>query len=446
VPVPAKSAAPAPLPKSSAPVSFEENDPFALPQNDPFSLPVDSAATVPATPTLPRSSAPASFDANDPFSLPPDSGEMDGFEGNNPFVSFDAAPTVPATPTLPPAPAPKPAKSAAPAPAPLPAPDSGEMEGLEGNNPFVAFDPVAALPPAPAPSAIPDWGAPQQARPSAIPDWGAPQQAKPSAIPDWGATQTVAATPVAKAAAPTERNPFPLPDFPGPGGDAPSREILPDLPAMTPTPAPQVAAAPPAKKPEASGERQGPPLVRRLAGVAAQLVVGAVLVVGLVALGSAWLNEGRMDPREMLSPSHRPLVAKELSNGLYATQDGHNLFYVRGEVENRGTAPIRVKAQVAIHDGDQRVKSAEGLAGAVPTPEELYSLRKPADADALRTRLDAAAKEVAPGARAPFVVLFYEYPSDLKGFRLEVTLEPQGAGTAAATGGAKEGTAGNAQP
>jgi hypothetical protein len=215
---------------------------------------------------------------------------------------------------------------------------------------------------------------------------------------------------------------------------------------MTPTPAPQLAAAPPAKKPEASGERQGPPLVRRLAGVAAQLVVGAVLVVGLVALGSAWLNEGRMDPREMLSPSHRPLVAKELSNGLYATQDGHNLFYVRGEVENRGTAPIRVKAQVAIHDGDQRVKSAEGLAGAVPTPEELYSLQKPTDADALRTRLDAAAKEVAPGARAPFVVLFYEYPSDLKGFRLEVTLEPQGAGTAAATGGAKEGTAGNAQP
>jgi len=489
-PVPARS--PAPVPQSSAPLTFDESDPFEAPPpapkpapapkpvpvqvparsaapapkpapapvpvpapsapvgfdvDDPFSLPPEEALTVPATPTLPprgaapapsRNSAPVPFDADDPFSLPPDD-----------------APTVPATPTLPPAPASS-------------APVYEEMEGLEGNNPFVSFDPVAALPPAPAatfdpvaalppapvarnaapapspaPSAIPDWGAPQQAAPSAIPDWGAPQQAAPSAIPDWGAPQTVAATPIAKADAQTERNPFPLPDFPGPGEAPPSREILPDLPAMSPAPAPPVLATPdePAKKKKEKDPSAGPSLVQRLAGVAAQLVVAAVLVVGLLALGSAWLNDGRVElsslspskMREMVSPT-RPLMGKDLSNGLYETFDGHTLFFVRGEVENRGTAPVRVKASVALFEGDQKVKSAEGLVGEVPTSEQLFTLKNAAAADALRTRLDAAAKEVAPGTRAPFVVYFYDHPSDMGSFRLEVTFESQAQ------------VAGNAQP
>jgi hypothetical protein len=424
----------------------------AFDADDPFSLPPDDALTVPATPTVPprgASSAPVAFDADDPFNLPPENAptvpatptlppaseyeEMEGLEGNNPFVSFDPVAALPPAPAAP--------RNAAPAPVPVP--DSEEMEGLEGNNPFATFDPVAALPPAPAsPSAIPDWGAPQQAAPSAIPDWGAPQQAAPSAIPDWGATQTVAATPIAKADAETERNPFPLPDFPGPGEAPPSREILPDLPAMAPTPAPPVLAAPaePARKKE-SDPSAGPSFVQRLAGMGAQLVVAAVLVIGLLALGSAWLNGGRVElsslspstMREMVSPT-RPLMGKDLSNGLYETFDGHTLFFVRGEVENRGTAPVRVKASVALFEGEQRVKSAEGLVGAVPTPEEFFTLKNAGAADALRTRLDAAAKDVAPGARVPFVVFFYDPPADMGSFRLEVTFEAQAQ------------VAGNAQP
>ncbi|WP_375767327.1 zinc-ribbon domain-containing protein [Archangium gephyra] len=488
VPVQVPARSPAPAPRQSAPVSFEEND--------PFSLPSEAAPTVPATPTLPpRGAAPAprqsapSFEENDPFSLPPDDvttqaaptlpprgaapapmyEEMEGLEGNNPFVSFEP----------PAAPAPTPARAA---PVPVPAAAPSEMEDLEGNNPFATFDPVAALPPAsaqapaasemdggnpfaafdpvaalppasakapvpapsPAPSGIPDWGAPQQAAPSGIPDWGAPQQAPPSGVPDWGAPQTVAATPIAKANAPTERNPFP--DFPGPGEGAPGREVLADLP---PAPPPPVIAAPPPPQ-SAPAERTGPSLVQRLAGVAAQFMVAAVLVVGLLAMAVAWLNDGRMElsalspsrMRELVSPT-RPLVAKDLSNGLYETRDGHSLFFVRGEVENRGTSAIRVKAGVVLYEGEQRVKSAEGIAGAVPTPEELNALASASEADTLRARLDAAAKEVAPGARAPFVVFFYEYPSDLANFRLEVTLEPQ---TAVASGGSKEGSNGNAQP
>ena len=508
VQVPAKSPAPAPV--SSAPFSFDENDPFGAtdteatlpapvptlpPRPVPTPVPARSAPPAPkpaaAAPVpvqvparspapAPRAAAPVSFEEPDPFSLPPDDAptmqapaapapvyeEMEGLEGNNPFVSFEPPP---------PAPAPKPARAA---PVPVPAASAGEMEGLDGNNPFAAFDPVAALPPASAPasggdnpfaafdpvaalppaakapapapspapaapSAIPDWGAPQQGAPSGIPDWGAPQQGAPSGIPDWGAPQTVAATPTAKANAPTERNPFP--DFPGPGEGAPGREVLADLP---PAPPPPVIAAPaPPKVEQASGGSAGSGIARRLASVAAQFMVAAVLVVGLLAVAMAWLNDGRVElsptrMRELVSPT-RPLVAKDLSNGLYETGAGHSLFFVRGEVENRGTSAIRVKAGVALYEGDQRVKSAEGIAGAVPTPEELFQLASPADAETLRARLDAAAKEVAPGARAPFVVFFYEYPSDLASFRLEVTLEPQ---TAVASGGAKEGSTGNGQP
>ena len=185
---------------------------MSLEENDPFTLPPDDAPSVPATPTLPprsaapapsRGGAPMSLEENDPFALPPDD-----------------APSVPATPAPPP-------RGAAPAPAPA----FEEMEGLEGNNPFATFDPVAALAPAakspapspaPAASGIPDWGAPQGAVPAGIPDWGAPSQgsaptgipdwgapqgAVPAGIPDWGAPQTAAATPIAKANAPT----------PGPG-------------------------------------------------------------------------------------------------------------------------------------------------------------------------------------------------------------------------------------
>jgi predicted Zn finger-like uncharacterized protein len=475
-PVPVQVPARSPAPRAAAPVSFEEPD--------PFSLPPDAAPTVPATPTLPprgaapvpRQSAPVSFEEPDPFSLPPDDAptmqamptlpsrsaapapvyeEMEGLEGNNPFVSFEP----PA-----PAPAPKPARAA---PVPVSSAAPGEREGLDGNNPFAAFDPVAALPPASAPAsggmegnpfaafdpvaALPPAAArapapapsPAPAAPSGIPDWGAPQQGAPSGIPDWGAPQTVAATPIAKANAPTERNPFP--DFPGPGEGSPSREVLADLPSAPPPPV--IAAPTPPKVTQASGENSGPALARRLASVAAQFMVAAVLVAGLLAVAMAWLNDGRVElsptrMRELVSPT-RPLVAKDLSNGLYETGAGHSLFFVRGEVENRGTSAIRVKAGVALYEGEQRVKSAEGIAGAVPTPEELYQLTSPADAETLRARLDAAAKEVAPGARAPFVVFFYEYPSDLANFRLEVTLEPQ---TAVASGGSKEGSPGNAQP
>jgi hypothetical protein len=186
-------------------------------------------------------------------------------------------------------------------------------------------------------------------------------------------------------------------------------------------------------------DRKTPGAARRVTGLVINLVVATVLVVALGAVGLGYLREGRLDLsvlspaklQALVSPS-QSLVARDISNGLYDTREGHPLFFVRGEVENRGTAPARVKVRAALYDGDQRVKSQEGLAGALPTPEDLHAIVSTEGAAALRTRLDAAAKPVPPGGRAPFVLVFQEYPEGLDAFRLEVTLEevapaPEGA-------------------
>ena len=190
---------------------------------------------------------------------------------------------------------------------------------------------------------------------------------------------------------------------------------------------------------------------RGVALITVLLVVVAVLVVLGLAVGLASMNEGRVglsaltpeNLRETMSPTI-PLAAKEMSNGLYETLGPTPLFFVRGEVENRSGATSQVKVNVALYEGTQRVKSAEGLAGGVPSPEEFHALRSAEDAAALRARLDAAAQKVAPGARVPFVVFFYEYPADLEHFRLEVTLTPLDGATAA--GGPSPQSAGDAQP
>ncbi|ATB42591.1 hypothetical protein CYFUS_008070 [Cystobacter fuscus] len=446
VQVPARSPAPAPVRAAPVPLSVEEPDPFSLPPDDEPDVTTFDPDPAPAE-------APASFAAADPFALPSDNApaapvyeEMEGLEGNNPFVSFVpppvAAPPPPAPP--PPAPVPVPVRSAAPVAAPAPA----SMGGFESDNPFAAFDPVSALPPAAAaapapsmPSGIPDWGAPaQQGMPSGIPDWGAPaQQGAPSGIPDWGA-------PAGQGNAPG--GPSPFQDFRGPDATPSGRGALAEPPA--PKPAPPVVAPPEA--PAAAAERPGPGgLVQWLAAAAVQFVVVVVLLVGLLAVTLASLNEGRVELsdlsvariREWLSPT-TPLVASDVSNGLYEVTGGKPLFFVRGEVVNRGATPIRVKARVSLFDGEQRVLSSEGLAGPPPTPEDLHSVRTAADAAALRTRLDSAAEAVAPGSHTPFVVFFFEYPENLADLRLEVTLEPQD--VAATTGGVREGSAGNGQP
>jgi hypothetical protein len=208
-----------------------------------------------------------------------------------------------------------------------------------------------------------------------------------------------------------------------------------DAPAPAPRPAPTLAAssiARPAGRPADMGipERRKPTTAQAVTGQVAYLTIAAGLLLALTAVGGVYMKEGRVDPSalspgelmKLLKPSQ--FAMRDVSNGLYDTSGGGSLFYVRGEVENRSSAPARVKVQAALYDGDQRVKSAEGLAGKVPSPEELHAANSAEAAAQLRTQLDAGAAVIAPGQRAPFTVLFQEFPQDLSAFRLKVTMEP----------------------
>ncbi|WP_255449927.1 MULTISPECIES: hypothetical protein [Myxococcaceae] len=235
--------------------------------------------------------------------------------------------------------------------------------------------------------------------------------------------------------------------------DLPRREVIPPLPPppaaqaplelelalpparMAPAQAPGAERARSAGGPEEAADRarfQPLRFTGTVLGLAGNLALALLLVLALAAVGRASLREGRLALGalapgrlgELLAPSSGPLALHDVGNGLYDTRDGRAVFYVRGEVENRGGAPARVRVRAALYDGDQRVKSAEGLAGQEPGPEALYALTSADDAMALRIRLDAAARVLAPGERAPFTVVFFEYPPQLGDYRLELTPEP----------------------
>jgi hypothetical protein len=137
------------------------------------------------------------------------------------------------------------------------------------------------------------------------------------------------------------------------------------------------------------------------------------------------LNDGKFDGASLgkLGSQRQGLVAVDISNGLYETKAGRPIFYVRGLIENRSKAPGRVKVRAEIFDKEQLVRAAEGYAGAAPSPEDLNAVDGARGLEQLLARLAGDAKEVAAGARVPFVVAFYEYPPDLKGYQVKVTVD-----------------------
>lgn len=181
-----------------------------------------------------------------------------------------------------------------------------------------------------------------------------------------------------------------------------------------------------------------PNAAKRVTGIAANLAVAAVLLSFLATVGIVYLNEGKFDLRSLSTERlqqiifpPRAVVAVDVSNGLYETQHGRPVFYVRGEVENRGSRTGKVRVRAEILDGQQLVRASEAYAGAVPSPEELFNISTAADVDALTQKLDRAAPAIGQAARAPFVLVFFDYPPDLSPYRLRVTVQEDGARTAA---------------
>lgn len=211
-----------------------------------------------------------------------------------------------------------------------------------------------------------------------------------------------------------------------PGTSWPAEEKPIELPPVTRTA--EATAVTPVKE-ERADLSAGPSVVRGALGVLANVLVASGLLVVLLSVGSIYLNEGRFDLSAVSLDAvkaifARPagLLAVDVSNGLYETRGSRDVFYVRGEVENRGTSMQRAQVTVEILDGSLALTRADVLAGASPTPEELYEVSSPRDLDALNARLAKAATEVKPGARVPFLVAFQEYPPELSQYRLRVTV------------------------
>jgi hypothetical protein len=253
-------------------------------------------------------------------------------------------------------------------------------------------------------------------------------------------------------AAPTQQVTGPLPTVPEGATKEEARSALFDMPAAAPpsevaAPAPMPVLPPP--EPEDYGPSPIPMRVpkppdpatergRRVLGIVVNVVIAAVLVVGLVVVASATLNEGKLDVQS-IGASLKALVtpasdftADDISNGLYDTRMGRPVFYVRGVVTNRSAGAARVRVKAEILDGQTLVRSAEVVAGVPPSPEELFRLAAPDEVKALLERGATKAPPVEVGGSAPFLVPFAEYPPDLKAFRVRVTATPDGQATAAA--------------
>jgi len=215
-----------------------------------------------------------------------------------------------------------------------------------------------------------------------------------------------------------------------------ARELLPSQEEMLP-PAPPRArplvsdftSERPAAAPWPERTSLGAKASRSWTALLINLGTGAALIVGLAAVGALYTNDGKLE-RFSLSPSKwksllspaRELVAAEISNGLYDTRAGKPVFYIRGEAENRGLKPTKLKIRAEILDGEQLVRSSEVLAGSIASPEDLYSIGSADDAEALSAQLDKAGVEVLPGRRAPFLITFYDYPPNLSAFHLKITV------------------------
>jgi predicted Zn finger-like uncharacterized protein len=239
------------------------------------------------------------------------------------------------------------------------------------------------------------------------------------------------------------------------GGDAPGLEALdtdpggagelssaaldtPERPAPSPEPAPDPAPDPAAAVavPVSGAAPERAPLTPFLAAGAAALepslperrpprvrgppwVGGALSLAALVFAAAAFLAAWRGGAGERVASSirreHAPLTIepRRVTGGFYPVSGGARALVVRGEVAARSEVAGPVRVQVELRRGGRTLASAEAMAGAAATPEEVWAVAGSGEAGALRRALDArAANGLAPGGAAPFLVVFVPAPAE----------------------------------
>ncbi|MFZ5443622.1 MAG: zinc-ribbon domain-containing protein [Myxococcota bacterium] len=418
-------AASPPYPKTPAPAASFDFGSLAPPTTTAPSMPAVSAPGYPAAAPTDRQARPAASASPFDFSaIAPPAQPQSSAPAAFDFSTFAApqAPPPAAAPAAGPFDFAPPATSAAP---PLPAFDFAPPASGPASPPLPAFD---FGPPA-APSR------PQ----SSAPLEGATQQVPAMSADGFFAAADQTATSLPEVDGAAARAMFDMP--------APPPSALPDVPMpedAAPPPAP-VAAVPLARisSPHVAAVAQPPaeePVRRRgVVGIVINVLIAAVLVIALVVVGSAFLNEGKVTgdslSLENLKNTFAPsveFVASDVSNGLYETKAGRAVFFVRGDVTNRSGAPVKIVVKAEIVEDGQVVRSGESWAGDPASPEEIFLIDGADALEALNRKVEKRALVVPPDAAAAFVVPFTEYPPKLNGFRVRVSARAVSAETTAA--------------
>lgn len=244
------------------------------------------------------------------------------------------------------------------------------------------------------------------------------------------------------AAASFGADPFGAPGGPGEPalgmgpGELPGRTVTepvaPQPPPPPPMTRPAVAARRPSDAAPAGVSLRAPPRRNRTQSLPANAVSLAALLAVAAGILALWRGEGRFGA---LLGGWRRSAAVEVAlagSGLYERVRGRPVLFVRGNVVSHSRAPLgRVVVRAELVQGGAVLARSEGLAGALPTPEDLAQLDGPDGEARLQAALaPRAPSRIEPGGSLPFLLTFAEYPEDLGGVSFQVSAEPAAAGPA----------------
>jgi hypothetical protein len=118
----------------------------------------------------------------------------------------------------------------------------------------------------------------------------------------------------------------------------------------------------------------------------------------------------------------------QVASGVYEGSRGHSVIFVRGVVRaTRSAVEGPVAVRVELVRAGTSLGTADGVAGAVPSAEQLAAVASDADLDRLRDELRTGApRRLEPGQELPFLVVLARPDGDLGAirFRVEPVLAP----------------------
>ena len=322
--------------------------------------------------------------------------------------------------------APAPSKPPPPPPAPKASAKSMPMPNFDDIDIEVPDEPSGPPPvkPPPPPPAAKSRPPPPPPKAAAEPPPPPPEEPPPSIQISDEATQPEGGTPVKLGAfkTPAMKDPFEGMNLGESGTGAIELSTQPKKDKLAEQASAEVAAKAVKTEPLPPPQPEVP-AGKELVSSALTGLVGAALAIAVVIVAAisnessgGWLGLVRGDD----------IVPTRIVSGLYDTASGKPVFFVRGRVENRGQkirGPVRVTAEL-VSDGAAEAK-AEAIAGAEPSPEDVWSLRSAADVDKLNHTLQtsSAERKITPGGSIPFFAVIPDPPADLQHDRLHVRVE-----------------------